>query len=34
MKCKIAYINMFGDVTVSEEVHISDKLKTKQKIKE
>ena len=34
MKCKIAYINMFGDVTVSEEVYVSDKLKTKQEIKE
>lgn len=34
MKCEIAYINMFGDVTVSKEVYVSDKLKTKQKIKE
>lgn len=25
---------MFGDVTVSEEVYVSDKLKTKQEIKE
>lgn len=24
---------MFGDVTVSEEVYVSDKLKTKQEIK-
>lgn len=34
MKCKIAYINMFGDVTVSKEVYVSDNLKTKQEIKE
>ena len=33
MKCKIAYVNMYGDVTVSEEVYVTNGW-SKQKIKE